>query len=199
MAPFGARLRRLREAAGLTQEELAQEAGLTARGISDLERGVRKRPYPHTVRSLSEALDLTQQTGDRLAAQTALQILAQSARAADKHEEASRYFRDSLVVASELADKVTAAYCMQGLAVAGSARGELRRAARMLGAAEGLLEAAGVPLYVWADHDLHQRAASTAREKLGEQEWLEAYDEGRAMSFEEAVAYALGEDEARPP
>jgi transcriptional regulator with XRE-family HTH domain len=57
-APFGARLRQLREAAGLTQEELAQKAGLTARGISDLERGARNRPYPHTVRSLADALEL---------------------------------------------------------------------------------------------------------------------------------------------
>src|SRR3712207_3773729 len=45
-------------AAGLTQEELAERAGLTARGISDLERGQRRRPYPHTVRSLADALEL---------------------------------------------------------------------------------------------------------------------------------------------
>jgi transcriptional regulator with XRE-family HTH domain len=57
-APFGAKLRQLREAAKLTQEELAQKAGLTARGISDLERGARNRPYPHTVRSLADALEL---------------------------------------------------------------------------------------------------------------------------------------------
>jgi predicted ATPase/DNA-binding XRE family transcriptional regulator len=57
-APFGAQLRRLREAASLTQEELAARAGLTAKGISDLERGARQRPYPHTVRSLADALRL---------------------------------------------------------------------------------------------------------------------------------------------
>ena len=57
-APFGARLRRLREAAGLTQEELAGEAGLTAKAVSLLERGERRRPYPHTVRALADALGL---------------------------------------------------------------------------------------------------------------------------------------------
>jgi predicted ATPase/DNA-binding XRE family transcriptional regulator len=57
-APFGARLRRLREAAGLSQEELAARAGLTAKAISMLERGERRRPYPHTVRSLADALGL---------------------------------------------------------------------------------------------------------------------------------------------
>jgi transcriptional regulator with XRE-family HTH domain len=53
---FAALLRRLRESRGLTQEELAARAGLTVHGVSALERGVRRRPYPHTVRSLAEAL-----------------------------------------------------------------------------------------------------------------------------------------------
>ena len=57
---FGKRLRRLREAAGLTQEELATRAGLTPNAISDLERGRRRRPYPHTVRSLADALGLSE-------------------------------------------------------------------------------------------------------------------------------------------
>lgn len=58
-APFGARLRQLREAAGLTQEELAWRAGLTAKAISVLERGERKRPFPHTVRAIAHALELS--------------------------------------------------------------------------------------------------------------------------------------------
>ena len=57
---FGTRLKRLREAAGLTQEELASRAGLTAKAIGALERGERRRPYPHTVRSLADALGLSE-------------------------------------------------------------------------------------------------------------------------------------------
>src|SRR3954452_2266539 len=56
IAPFAALLRTLRERAGLTQEELAERAGLTSHGVSALERGTRTRPYPHTVRGLAEAL-----------------------------------------------------------------------------------------------------------------------------------------------
>src|SRR3712207_7555799 len=58
---FGSRLRRLREAAGLTQEELALRAGLSPRAISALERGERQRPYLHTVRTLAEALELSEE------------------------------------------------------------------------------------------------------------------------------------------
>jgi predicted ATPase/DNA-binding CsgD family transcriptional regulator/transcriptional regulator with XRE-family HTH domain len=56
--PFGATLQRLRLAAGLSQEELAERAGLSQRGISDLERGVRRSPYPGTARRLADALGL---------------------------------------------------------------------------------------------------------------------------------------------
>ena len=56
---FGARLRRLRETAGLSQEELASRAGLTAKGIGAIERGERRHPYPHTLRALADALKLS--------------------------------------------------------------------------------------------------------------------------------------------
>jgi non-specific serine/threonine protein kinase len=46
-------------AAGLSQEELAERAGLSRRGISDLERGARRTPYPATLRRLTRALGLT--------------------------------------------------------------------------------------------------------------------------------------------
>jgi len=55
---LGTVLRRLREDAGLSQEELAARAGLSPHAISALERGTRTRPYPHTLRSLADALDL---------------------------------------------------------------------------------------------------------------------------------------------
>src|SRR5689334_7518732 len=55
---FGELLKRYRMAAGLTQEELAEQAGRSARGISDLERGARRAPYAETVRRLAESLHL---------------------------------------------------------------------------------------------------------------------------------------------
>lgn len=55
---FGETLRRYRLAAGLSQAELADRAALSLRGVSDLERGKRRAPYPATVRRLAEALEL---------------------------------------------------------------------------------------------------------------------------------------------
>lgn len=55
---FGAMLRQFRVAAGLTQEELAQRSGLSARAISNLERGQTSRPFRSSARFLAKALGL---------------------------------------------------------------------------------------------------------------------------------------------
>src|SRR5215813_3885854 len=55
---FGDMLRQLRKASGLTQAELAERAGLSVRGLNDLERGARRTPRRDTVMLLEDALDL---------------------------------------------------------------------------------------------------------------------------------------------
>ena len=58
---FGILLKRYRMAAGLTQEALAAWAGLSARTIADLERGINRTPRHDTFELLMTTLDLTVQ------------------------------------------------------------------------------------------------------------------------------------------
>lgn len=58
-ASFGDLLRGYRSAAGLTQEELAHQSGLSSRAIADLERGRTTQPYRRTVFSLADVLMLS--------------------------------------------------------------------------------------------------------------------------------------------
>jgi transcriptional regulator with XRE-family HTH domain len=55
---FGELLRKMRTEAALSQEALAERAGVSPRGISDLERGIRRTPHLSTVSMLADALDL---------------------------------------------------------------------------------------------------------------------------------------------
>lgn len=55
---IGEQLRQHRTAAGLSQEELAERAGLTAKGIAAIERGRSRNPFPQTLRALADALGL---------------------------------------------------------------------------------------------------------------------------------------------
>ncbi|MCR6482528.1 helix-turn-helix domain-containing protein [Amycolatopsis sp. OK19-0408] len=58
MDSFGARLRRLRRAAGLTQENLAEKSGLSGQAVGALERGDRRYPQRATLERLADALGL---------------------------------------------------------------------------------------------------------------------------------------------
>jgi tetratricopeptide (TPR) repeat protein/transcriptional regulator with XRE-family HTH domain len=65
---FADMLRALRLGARLTQEELAEAAGLSPRAISDLERAVVSTPHKDTVRLLADALRLTGPARDQFEA-----------------------------------------------------------------------------------------------------------------------------------
>jgi predicted ATPase/transcriptional regulator with XRE-family HTH domain len=57
---IGNLVRRYRTAAALSQDELAERAGLSVRALSDLERGVHRAPRLETVRMLADALALSE-------------------------------------------------------------------------------------------------------------------------------------------
>jgi tetratricopeptide (TPR) repeat protein/transcriptional regulator with XRE-family HTH domain len=65
---FGDHLRHARRAAGLTQEELAERAGVAPETVSALERGVNHAPHRDTVEALGDALGLTNGERERLVA-----------------------------------------------------------------------------------------------------------------------------------
>ena len=65
----GELLRQHRIAAALSQEALAERAGVSVRAISDLERGIHRVPRLETLRLLAEALRLSET--DRMALLTA--------------------------------------------------------------------------------------------------------------------------------
>jgi predicted ATPase/DNA-binding XRE family transcriptional regulator len=65
---LGPLLKHLRAAAGLTQEELAERSGISARTVSDVERGLRTAVYPDTARRLAAALGLEAEARHRFEA-----------------------------------------------------------------------------------------------------------------------------------
>lgn len=62
---FGDLLKRLRQASGLTQDELASRAKISTRAVSDLERGINRTARKSTTRLLADALGLTGQAREQ--------------------------------------------------------------------------------------------------------------------------------------
>jgi predicted ATPase len=76
---FGDLLRQHRNAAGLTQEDLAERSGLSVDTISLLERGEHRRPHRYTMQNLADALGLSR--SDRIRFETSARKPAGSATA----------------------------------------------------------------------------------------------------------------------
>ena len=151
-------------------------------------------------RQLAEkGLSLAREVGARDAVYLTLHALATVARAEGDHERAAGLFGEGLALSAEVEDHSSLAYYLQGLAAIAASEDRSARAARLWGAAEALLERTEVVAYAHApDRSLYRRQVTAARERLDEPAWEAAWGEGREMTPEQAVTYALKEGEASP-
>jgi predicted ATPase/transcriptional regulator with XRE-family HTH domain len=148
----------------------------------------------------AEALAHARRAGDRYAATVALCLLARTSWQAGEQDRAAGHWREALGLSAELANTANSAAGVRGLATVAAARGQWRRAARLLGAAGAMTQTAGPLLFAYtayASNDADWHAAAAACAALGEREWQQACAEGRAMGFEQAVRYALADEIAR--
>jgi predicted ATPase/DNA-binding SARP family transcriptional activator/DNA-binding CsgD family transcriptional regulator len=113
----------------------------------------------------------------------------------DEHDLAEGFLKEALVLSRELGSWADGAYCLEGFAGLAGAKAQGGRAARLWGAAEALRKTIGAPLSS-EGHLYFERSMVAARVQLGEAAWEAALAEGRAMKLEEAVEYALSEDDS---
>jgi non-specific serine/threonine protein kinase len=147
-----------------------------------------------------EGLAAARRIGDRSSTCIALYNLAQAVLSRGDHDEAASLFAECVTLSDQMGDRANVAYCLEGLAVVASARGEAERSGRLIGAAEGLHEAVGVPVYLYYEpyHSMYERTVAAVRSWLGGEAFEEARERGREMTFEKAVEYALEGGEVSP-
>jgi non-specific serine/threonine protein kinase len=147
--------------------------------------------------TFEEGLAVARRIGDRGSAYIALYNLAQVALSRGDHDGAAAHFEEGVTLSDQIGDRANVAYCLEGLAVVTGARGQAERSACLVGAAEGLHEAVGVPVYVYYEphRSLYERTLAAVRSRLGEESFEAARAKGNAMTFGQAVEYALDNDE----
>jgi predicted ATPase/class 3 adenylate cyclase len=139
-----------------------------------------------------ESLAITRELGNESQLAASLGNLGNVEFSLGDYPSARSYYSESLRVSKDLGRSYSVAFCLCGLAGVASATAEPHRAARLLGAADTLLELTGAALQI-EDRPPYERGIASAREQLGADEYEKAWQEGRAMSLEEAIAYALEE------
>jgi tetratricopeptide (TPR) repeat protein len=110
-------------------------------------------------------------------------------------ERADALAREALAIYERRADEWAMPYGLSGLAAVATERGELTRAATLVGAAEAMMEAQGA---AWPpDERLHyERTVATLSQEMGEPAFASVRAAGRSMSSSDAVRFALGASSA---
>jgi predicted ATPase/DNA-binding CsgD family transcriptional regulator len=108
------------------------------------------------------------------------------------YDQTETVARKGLESVRELGDRPGTSFALLVEAALAGVRNEPARAARLWGAAEALRETIGLSMghQDRVDYDYEGRVAA-ARTQLDDAAWEEAWNEGRAMSPEQAVDYAL--------
>jgi non-specific serine/threonine protein kinase len=140
-----------------------------------------------------EGLALQRATGDKNVRAVLLQFMAAVAVQQGDPARAEMLARESLVLAKELEDIPNLAACLMTLASVRAARGHLERATRLCGAIQAFLEARGSQ-YRWPVNQREQEhTLATVRMQFSEADFNAAWEAGRRMTLDEAVALALTE------
>jgi predicted ATPase/Tfp pilus assembly protein PilF len=107
---------------------------------------------------------------------------------------AADFYRESLSLAWDTGLNPLVQSALEGLACIAGSEGDAKRAARLWGAAQALHETKGIP----RDPEFLAEAdarISAVRSGMGEEVWEEAWRKGRTMTLDEAISYALVEEE----
>jgi non-specific serine/threonine protein kinase len=152
--------------------------------------------YPAAHRLLEECLEMARSRGDRWATGWTLGRLGGVAYAEGQHANARDLLNESLALLHEAHDGWGIASALEGLALVAQALAQPRPAACIWGAAERLREEIGAAMPP-ANRRRYEVQVAAARAALGDDDAFDsAWNQGRAMSVDEVVPYALELDAA---
>jgi non-specific serine/threonine protein kinase len=148
---------------------------------------------------LEGALTLYREVGDIRNVATCLPSLGMLLLIQGDSERAAPLFEEGLLLQRELKYKAVVYFSLMGMAGVAALRGQPARAARLFGASEALREDIGLSVTPVANayYD-YESYVGAARAGLSEEAFNAAWSEGRTMSPEQAVEYALSAEDTSP-
>jgi tetratricopeptide (TPR) repeat protein len=139
-----------------------------------------------------QSLELYQKLGDQHGEANVLSNLGEIASAQGDIGQARAYLTRSLLLFRTLNSRSGVAECLERLAGIATTQSEGMRAAQLLGAAETLRDTIGVHLSA-ADRPRYEQVVTVTRMQIDPATFAAAWAAGRALTLEQAIAYALQE------
>jgi non-specific serine/threonine protein kinase len=138
---------------------------------------------------LEEALALRRSSRDKWTIGVNLSFLAEVAWREGDYRRAAALLQEALAMFREIGSQHGIGMCLVGFGGIAAGQGKPARAARLLGAAAGLLESLGAVMAL-GDPVAYERDLEAIRAQLDQATFSAAWAEGRALTLEQAVAYA---------
>jgi non-specific serine/threonine protein kinase len=152
-----------------------------------------RKDYPAARSLQNQALAIQRELGDRWGIAWTLGVLASVACEQGDYPSATALLSESLAIRRDMADTPGIASSLEGFANLAFALGRLGPGARMAGQATRLRDECHLPRLESGVLDFEQRIA-TARAAFGNDATFDrAWQEGQAMTMEQAIEYALQE------
>jgi len=146
--------------------------------------------YPAAHAWFDQSLPIFRDLGDRRMIAGVLYNLGDLSLKQGEAAPARTCLRESLELRHQIGEVGGLAEALEGFARLAVAEGRAAEAAKLLGAAAGIRESAGVPLAPVNQGD-YDRAVDQARRQLGDEAYQAGFNTGRGLSPERAVALAL--------
>jgi tetratricopeptide (TPR) repeat protein len=140
-----------------------------------------------------ESLAIMRELGDQNGISRSLNNLGDLAYDRGDQKEARALFAENLSIARTLGDKHAIAYALEGMAASALALGAPLRAARVWGAAERLRQEIGSAL-PRNERPRYDRRVAGARAVAGASAFDRSWQEGRALTLDQAMALASNND-----
>jgi non-specific serine/threonine protein kinase len=141
---------------------------------------------------LEERLALCREFGGPYPLIHALGAMGHVMRDEGDFARARSLYEESLVLRWQVGDQMALAQSLEDFAVLAGREQQAERAIRLLGAGEALCETLGARPPV-TDQIEYERIVAEGRAALGEPAFTAAWAEGRALSLDRAIEYALGD------
>ena len=143
-------------------------------------------------RLLEDSLEQRRALGDQRGVADTLRGLADLWREEGNCAATAASLAESLRMYSVLGDKANVERTLEEMAFLAAELGQTERAARLWGAAERLWEELDLSRSPNAQEE-HEKSVSAARATLGEEVFTSAWEDGRAMTLEQGITYALAD------
>lgn len=156
--------------------------------FGDFADGIAERSW--AVHKQNVALYRNARMGDKRSVAASLIVLAGGAIQDGNYLSARTHFAEALALFRSLKDQRALPYVLERFARLVCLRGNCEAAARLAGAASVLREIAGAQPLAHERDELDEDLF-TLSEKLGEETLQSAWNEGKFMSAEQAIEYAL--------